>query len=237
MVESKIQESTIEVMAKNFFKEASQYGFRYKEILKFVNTLLDLSLDKSFSGVRKENKTDTQIYRNIDGCREMPLNSGTVVIRPFNKKKDSAALSEWVQDSNGRFFLISSSCGSFISLESLIEGEHNHIGIIENKEKKRIGALAFLNFDPLQGKAELRKIIGDPESRGLGMGKEATKMWIKYGFAGLGLRKIYLSTIETNLGNIKINEELGFKVEGLLRKEILVDGEFNDILRMGLCRE
>jgi RimJ/RimL family protein N-acetyltransferase len=31
-----------------------------------------------------------------------------------------------------------------------------------------------------------------------------------------------------------LNEELGFRVEGLLRREVRIDDEYHDILRMGL---
>jgi len=96
--------------------------------------------------------------------------------------------------------------------------------------------MAFLNYDRKYKKAELRKLIGVPKLRGKGLGKEATKYWIQYGFTELGLNKIYLNTVDTNIRNIKLNEELGFKVEGILRNEILIDGNYHDVLRMGLCR-
>ena len=53
----------------------------------------------------------------------------------------------------------------------------------------------------------------------------------------LELKKIYLNTIDTNIHNIRINEKMGFKVEGILRDEALVDGVTHDILRMGLIAE
>jgi hypothetical protein len=57
------------------------------------------------------------------------------------------------------------------------------------------------------------------------------------GIAGLGLKKIYLNTLETDVRNIRLNEELGFKVEGILRNECFFDGEYHDILRMALLVE
>jgi RimJ/RimL family protein N-acetyltransferase len=123
------------------------------------------------------------------------------------------------------------------SIEELISLEQNIIGIITLKDGKPIGTVAFLNHDSVNRKAELRKLIGDSEYRGKGYGKEATKYWIKYGFEILKLQKIYLNTTETNFHNIKINEELGFKVEGILRDEILMDGIPHDVLRMGLLNE
>ncbi len=44
----------------------------------------------------------------------------------------------------------------------------------------------------------------------------------------MGDRRVY---------ELKINEELGFKVEGILRDEILFDGIPHDVLRMGLLNK
>ena len=61
-------------------------------------------------------------------------------------------------------------------------------------------------------------------------------MWIQYGIhgLGLGLEIIYVSTLQTQIANIKLNEKIGFQVEGLLTNEVLIDGERRDVLRMGL---
>src|SRR4029079_4746463 len=105
--------------------------------------------------------------------------------------------------------------------------------VIEH-EGRPVGCVAYLDHDGRQRRAELRKMIGDPALRGRGLGREATERWVGYGIGALGLRKIYLNTLATNIRNIKLNEELGFRVEGILRNEVLVDGEYRDVLRMGL---
>ncbi len=95
--------------------------------------------------------------------------------------------------------------------------------------------MAFFDVDPVQRRAELRKLIGDPDARGKGYAEEATSLWIRYGVRELGLQKIYVSTLQTHLRNIQLNESVGFRVEGVLRSEVLLDGERYDVLRMGYC--
>jgi len=73
--------------------------------------------------------------------------------------------------------------------------------------------------------------------RGKGYAKEATQLWIRYGLTALDLKKIHLSTFHTDMRNVRLNEDLGFKVEGILRNEICVDGVYLDVLRMGLWKE
>jgi RimJ/RimL family protein N-acetyltransferase len=62
-------------------------------------------------------------------------------------------------------------------------------------------------------------------------------LWVGYGLGALGLKKIYLNTLSTHIGNIKISEQLGLQVEGILRNEVLIDGVYRDVLRMGLWHE
>jgi RimJ/RimL family protein N-acetyltransferase len=95
--------------------------------------------------------------------------------------------------------------------------------------------MAYLDHSRIQNRAELRKLIGESDCRGKGLAEEATRLWVRYGIIGLGLEKIYLSTLQTQIANIRLNEDIGFKVEGLLRDEVLIDGKRHDVLRMGYC--
>ena len=80
-------------------------------------------------------------------------------------------------------------------------------------------------------------MIGEPTLRRKGLAKEAAQLWIRYGMATLGLRKIYLNAVNANIRNIKLNEELGFRVEGILRNDVIFDDKRHDVLRMVLLRE
>jgi diamine N-acetyltransferase len=99
-------------------------------------------------------------------------------------------------------------------------------------DKKPIGIMAFLHFDKKNNKAELRKLIGDYDFRGKGLGKKSTKLWLNYGLNGLNLRKIYLYTYDTNLRNIRINRDMGFQLEGVFKQENIDNNVPKDILRM-----
>ncbi len=236
MGQSKIPDTTIEALTRNFFKESLQYGFGYEDYIKFVNSLLEYAI-KSKNGKTPEIKERTNgFYEEISNW-SLPIETKNLIIRDLQKDKDKKLLEEWMNDKYGRHFLLSMTRATVETIEDLISLEQNKLGIITLKNEKPIGTVAFLNHDPLNRKAELRKLIGDPGYRGKGYGKEATKYWIKYGFEVLKLKKIYLNTTETNFHNIKINEELGFKVEGILRDEIMLDGIPHDILRMGLLNE
>ncbi|MBU0474010.1 MAG: GNAT family N-acetyltransferase [Bacteroidetes bacterium] len=234
MEKSKIPDTTIETLTRNFFKESLEYGFKYEDYLKYVNILLEYAIDVKDNQYTKREINSEKLIKSDEENWELPIEAEEICIRNFEKNNDLILLEDWMQDKFGRYFLLSMTNSQDGIIEQLTSSKYNKLGIITLKDKTPIGVVAFLNIDTVHQKAELRKLIGVPEHRAHGYGKEATKYWIKYGFQKLKLKKIYLNTVDTNIHNIKINEELGFKVEGILRNETQVDGVVHDVLRMGL---
>ena len=237
MEKSKIPDTTIEALTRNFFKESFEYGFKYEDYLKYVNVLLDYAINtKNNKSVEKS--LNIGGYNNVKSENmELPIEAERIIIRDYNMETDLKFIDEWQKDIFGRYFLLSMTNSQDSVVQNLINSKFNKFGIITLKDITPIGVVAFLNIDKVHRKAELRKLIGAPEHRARGYGKEATRYWIKYGFQKLNLKKIYLNTIDTNIHNIKLNEEMGFKVEGILRNEAVVDGVPCDVLRMGLLLE
>ena len=219
-------------MARSLHQEASQYGFERKDFLQFVNILLTLTAQPSASadGVGMERP----LHVSPSVPPELPLRGERVVIRPLDETRDREQLTAWLQDEAGRLFLLLLTDAQMLDVDQLIANPSHRIGIITLQNGEPIGCLAFLQVDETHRKAELRKLIGPPAYRNRGLGREATRLWIEYGLRTLGLHKIYLNTLSTNIRNIRLNEEVGFQVEGLLPDEVWIDGQFQDVLRMGL---
>jgi RimJ/RimL family protein N-acetyltransferase len=227
-----IPDLTIETLARSFYKEAARYGFGHVDYVRFVNRVLDLAT-KNGTTVEPAAITPMPDARDRPSA-DLPLQGERVLVRAFDPEADLALFDRWLGDPVGRHFLLSRSTAQRLEIRDLAHRTDCLLGVITLPDGMPIGSVAFLEYDPVQGKAELRKLIGEPAQRGKGMAKEASALWIRYGVEGLGLRKIYLSTLETDLRNVRINEELGFRVEGVLRNEVLIDGAYRDVLRMGL---
>jgi RimJ/RimL family protein N-acetyltransferase len=226
-----IPQVTLETVAKSLYKETLSYGFRQVDYVRFVNCILDCAMQNQADRSCERQSSPLTIPKG--SVKQMPVESDQIVIRPLCRK-DLNLIARWLEDSEGRYFQLSRTTARNISLDELINSEKHVVGMITLPDKKPIGTVAFLNRDRLQKKAELRKLIGDPQYRGRGLAREAASLWIQFGIQGLKLHKIYLNTLDTNIRNIRLNEDLGFRVEGILRDEILVDGEYKDVLRMGL---
>lgn len=227
--------ATIKVIARSVFKEATKYGFSQLDMIRLVNELMDYCTDQEAGTSDSPDARQASTFLSCN-AEELPLAGSRLKIRAFDATSDLAQLQTWMSDSYGRHFVLSSTSARSVPLEELVRAERNHLGIITTLEHEPIGALAYLDHDTHQRRAELRKVIGDLKYRGKGYAEEATRLWIAYGLDALGLEKIYVSTLQANLGNIKLNEKVGFQVEGLLRDEVLIDGERHDVLRMGFCR-
>lgn len=227
-----ISDETIKTIAASFIKQAQKYGFTLNDYLKFTNFLLDEALHLNESLKKSEPNT---IY-DFNSHRKLPIETERLIIRSL-AKKDLKLVKKWLEDKEGRLFLLTRLVSPPQTIDELYEEENNIFGLICLKDKTPIGLIAYLDIDEYHRKAELRKMIGVMKERGKGYGNEATKAWIEYGLFTLNLEKIYLTTINTDIKNIRINEALGFRVEGLLRNELLIDGEYHDVLQMSLLKE
>ncbi|MCR4416192.1 MAG: GNAT family N-acetyltransferase [Ignavibacteria bacterium] len=231
-MKKEISDETIKTIAASFIKQAQKYGFTLNDYLRFTNYLLDEAMQALSLNTEKK---ETTIYLQ-GSIKKLPLETERLIIRQTTKK-DLSIIKSWLEDKEGRFFLLSRLDNQQETIDEVFENENNLLGTICLKDKTPIGLIAYLNIDEYHRKAELRKMIGVTKERGKGYGNEATKAWIEYGFFTLNLEKIYLTTINTDIKNIRINEALGFRVEGLLRNELKINGEYYDVLQMSLLKE
>ena len=81
---------------------------------------------------------------------------------------------------------------------------------------------------------EFRILIYDPSAIGSGIGTEATRLVVDYGFERLNLHRIWLGVHSDNKGAIRCYEKAGFKREGVLRDELFTYGKYADAIRMGV---
>jgi RimJ/RimL family protein N-acetyltransferase len=239
----RVPDITLETLARAFFREGAKYGFGRVDYIRYATLLLDQVL-KNRRGDQPGNPSGW--YASIEmpdpgfttitlpESPHLPLRGPRVMVRAMDPARDVPLFERWVAEADGRYFLLSRTTAQQQPIGDLVTSPTSVVGIITLPDGTPIGAVAFLDLDPDQRKAELRKIIGDPVHRGSGYAREASKLWIHYGVVHLGLKKVYLNTLETDIRNVRMDEELGFRVEGILRNEVLIDGKYHDVLRMGL---
>lgn len=220
---------TRESILKIISNELAGLNLSTDDYIQVANSVLD-------SALVEENGTDGSSRAVPKAVTRLPIVTDDLIIRACDREQDYPCFEKWAQDDRGKEFLLSRLEDNVEHPRDLFYNPNHLFGMVCEISGNPIGIVGFLNRDKSNGRAELRKLIGEPSLRGRGLGKKASRLWVSYGLHALNLRKIYLYTFDSNLRNIRINEELGFRLEGVFREEHVVDGEPRDILRMSLLR-
>ena len=104
---------------------------------------------------------------------------------------------------------------------------------------KHIGNIKIAKIHSYHKTGEYGIMMGDKTEVGKGYAKEASIAIINHAFNALNLQKINLGVISENKVAVKLYENLGFKVEGVLRKNYFhkSSGLFFEEIRMGLLKK
>lgn len=100
-----------------------------------------------------------------------------------------------------------------------------------------IGSCQLHSISPVHRSAELQIRIGEAKERGRGYGTEAVRLLLDFGFRDLNLHRIHLHVWATNEVALKMYERLGFVREGVLRRAAYIDGDYLDVVVMGILLE
>ncbi|OLS37038.1 GNAT family N-acetyltransferase [Alkalihalophilus pseudofirmus] len=99
-----------------------------------------------------------------------------------------------------------------------------------------IGDLAILEIDEGNKKAAFRIALHDPKYFNKGYGTEAVQLALDYAFHKLNLNRLQLEVYSHNKRGLKAYEKAGFKVEGVLREALFIDGKYSDEIIMGVLK-
>ena len=164
-----------------------------------------------------------------------------VRLRPI-RRDDSQLLYQWIVD---RDLLILNAPYLPVSLPDheawiesmLVKRTDLVLFVIEDlAEARAIGTCQLFNINWVHRNAELQIRIGDNGSQSRGLGSEAIKLLVNFGFQDLNLHRIHLHVFTTNERAIWAYEKCGFVREGVLREAAHINGEFVDVLCMGRLR-
>jgi RimJ/RimL family protein N-acetyltransferase len=99
-----------------------------------------------------------------------------------------------------------------------------------------IGEIGLHGKDRRAGSTEFGIGIYDPDYVGKGHGPDAIRVLLRWAFHSQNWRRVWLETIVPNERAIKAYRAWGFREEGRLREQAFVNGEYVDVVLMGLLR-
>ncbi len=100
-----------------------------------------------------------------------------------------------------------------------------------------IGHCSLFEFHPTNRTCSLGITIGDKEYWGHGYGRSALNLLLDYAFRLQNIRRIHLNVNSTNERAIRSYVACGFLEEGRLRQHVWSDGQYIDLVQMGILRD
>jgi RimJ/RimL family protein N-acetyltransferase len=119
----------------------------------------------------------------------------------------------------------------------IVKGGRDGARFAIEADQKCIGQCALFNFNETATTCELGITIGDKAYWGRGYGHDAIHSLLDYAFRLRNMRRVHLSVNGNNQRAIKAYKSCGFLEEGCLRAHVWNNGEYIDLVIMGLLRE
>lgn len=166
------------------------------------------------------------------------LNDGTIMLRAL-EPTDLDTLYRWENDTT--LWVVSDTVAPY-SREALWHYLQEYTGDIYAQRQLRlmialtrngtpVGTVDFLNFDPLNNRAELGLFIAS-EYRGKGFGLQALRLITTYAREHIGLRQIYVFIAVDNAVCLKLFDEFSYQRVGTLHSWVKRGSSYHDVVLM-----
>lgn len=109
--------------------------------------------------------------------------------------------------------------------------------MVESLDGVSIGITGLIDIDQKNKTAQCYCVIGEKPFWGKGVGTEIHSVLFQWGFETLGIEKIWAHIRTNNPAIYRVVEKLGFKIEGTLRQDKIIDGQRIDLYHIGLLRD
>lgn len=237
-VNKKKQEQMLKLVTNSFYKELMNYGVDSSDIITVSVNLLDHVTNAS-----KSDQGNSEYYNNFftinavvdEWDQNDKLSFNGVSIKPLQKTHINQ-ITDWLQtaDIDQTFIGLMPKDKDRLSDYLLNKSDYKYFAIYHTDI--HVGIIGAENIDHNFKRLEMKKLIGTTEHRGKGIGKSSTFLFLFYVFNKMKFNKVYIHSLDTNIGNININSKFGFGLEGILYGEVFLNDIYRDVLRMGLLK-
>lgn len=116
-------------------------------------------------------------------------------------------------------------------------GDEILFAICDTATDKHIGNIKLGPINWVHRYGDISLLVGDKAYWGKGIATEAIRLVTEFAFYTLNLHKVKAGCYAQNTGSRKAFEKVGFELEGVLKKQWILNGQFMDQLYLGLCVE
>ncbi|MEN2767549.1 GNAT family N-acetyltransferase [Ornithinibacillus xuwenensis] len=166
------------------------------------------------------------------------MKAKSIYLRPL-LQQDNKRIYQAVHDEEIRYM---TGTRNMFTMEQL----DKHIERIENDDTRYDFAICLVNSDELIGdlsileiekenrKAGFRIALHDKQYFNKGYGTEAVMLALQFTFETLKLNRLQLEVYSHNKRGINAYQKAGFKIEGVIRDSIYMNGQYSDEIIMGM---
>ena len=231
------RDQMLRLVSKGFYNELINYGVRKDEILRVASHLLDNLMaqeKKPGEGVQYYNHIFTLDTVKDEWKERKRLTVQHVTLRPLQPAVITKVV-QWLKNPAIRESFVPAFPEKEIDLQKYFtHPTRDYFGIYYNEQP--VGIVGGENIDPVAGKLEMKKLVGESGLQGKGIGKRATFGFLYYAFLILDLNKVYIHSRDINIHNLNLNSRFGFELEGIFFEDIKVGDKRQDIVRMALFK-
>lgn len=230
------REQMLKFVAKGFYRELVKYGVDAGEVLTVANNLLS---HVSVIPEPMPEMSETEARYNlgvVEDRWQVDRRIGVleVELRPF-EMSDLPLVAAWLDEPEARQSFVPEYPEGQAELgRHLTAPDADYLGIY--REGRLVGIVGAENIDERDKKLEMKKLIGEREHRGKGVGTRATFGFLYYAFMIREMHKVYVHFRDINIRNLNLNSRFGFELEGLFLEELQAPEARVDVVRMGLLK-
>ncbi len=228
-------EQMLKLVAKGFYNELINYGVNEAEVLTVAGHLLDNVMQKSgpaSKAVEYYNRLFTIKDVQDEWTEASRLSVQHLSISPMDIRM-VPQIATWLREPAISASFYPRFPDSKEELTRYFQSEGREYFLICH-QRHLAGIIGAENIDAESATLEMRKLVGDPEMHGKGIGKRATFLFLYYVFVIRKFRKVYLHSLDINIRNLNLNGKFGFELEGVFLEEVVVRNKRRDVIRMAL---
>ena len=229
------------VLAESVVTQLIRSGCETGQLISFTSEIMRNVIDRGFAQpdlhVEQPHHPQPKIVQvpfecTSEGGRTV-IRGARVSLRPL-MPDDRPLLETWARDKDIQHSLSRSLVSDLMAELTQPDTHTRESFIIHDARDHPIGLTSLFNLSASPACGEMAKLLGSPDARGKGYAKESEVLMLGYAFDRLKLNRVFIRTAGFNLQNIKLNEKLGLRFEGILRECRMLDEELVDIVVMSI---
>jgi RimJ/RimL family protein N-acetyltransferase len=231
----KYHDQMLKLVAKGFYNELINYGVEKAHVLSVAGYLLDNVMTNAEINDKQGDKynrlfTIKDVHDEWAAAKRLSLQGVTIVPVDLSLVPKFA---DWLSVPATRDSFYPRFPDSPFALRQMFQdATREYFSIF--CENELAGLIGAENIDTESGRLEMRKLIGNADMHGKGIGKRATFLFLYHVFVIRKFRKVYLHSFDINIRNLNLNGKFGFELEGVFMEEAMIENHWRDVIRMAL---